>query len=552
MKRLLPALLLSFLLLSCENENKKAEAILARVALTVEQNPDSALSLLDSIEIPNRLPKSLYMEYELRHIQARDKAYKNIAEDTVISSVAEYFVQKNDVKKMALATFYCGRVYQMQKSYKKATKAYLQANDYAEEVGNENLLGLIDINLGSLHYNQMLIEEAINYYRKSYQHFSQTTIKYQNRINALRAIGNCFWVNQQLDSALTYYNEGLRLAELHNDDKLQSKIYQSIGLAFQKRGNIKEGHLYLKRALYIGAEGTSRLKLYRNLANSFLTMGRQDSALFYANQMLQHLDSTSSAINFANAYYLLAEIEETAKNYKKSLEHYKLYLLNLDNDTEEVINNSVLEVQKKYDVEKIQNEHNKRLIKGLWIAIGWLIAFMLQLVVIFMLYRRKERHKNSLHEANNTIYALRELGSHKDQSFKKTLLKEFNIVNEVQLLGAYLSADARKQGKEVIQKVNQIVTGHSGIDWSRLYRMCNLQYDGLLERLKKNFPTLDELQLKICCLTLEELNNDQQAFVLQRSKGYIQNNKSAIRKIIKADAQCDLREALLKLKGIIK
>ncbi len=139
-----------------------------------------------------------------------------------------------------------------------------------------------------------------------------------------------------------------------------------------------------------------------------------------------------------------------------------------------------------------------------------------------------------------------------NHSVLRPALKEFNIVNEVQLLGAYLSADARKQGKEVIQKVNQIVAGHSGLDWSRLYRMCNLQHDELLERLKKSFPTLDELQFKICCLTLEELNNDQQAFVLQRSKGYIQNNKSAIRKIIKADAQCDLREALLKLKDIIK
>lgn len=551
MKRALLILLLGLLLLSCGGENKKAIAILARVALMVEQSPDSALSLLDSIEIPDELPEPLYMEYELRRVQARDKLDKHVAEDSIIHMVANYFAEKNDLTKLVVAEFHSGRVYQRQKSYDKAALALMHAEDHAKQLEDDNMLGLINFNLGNLNYSKMLINEAIIRYKYACRYFHNGASTYKNEIGALVYVGYCFWVNQQLDSALVYYNEGLKLAEFYKDVNLQSDICQSIGLALQRQGNIKEGHSYLKNALFLDTDSTSRLRLYRNLAKSFLTMGQQDSALLYANQMLQHLDSTSSAISFANAYHLLAEVEEAAKNYKKSLQHYKLYLSNLDSDMEEVINSSVLEVQKKYDMEKIHSEHNEHHITELWMMILGLLAFILELVLIFILYYRKEAHKTKLLEANNTIHVLRELGSHKDRSFKKTLLKELNIVSEVQLLGAYLSADARKQGREVIQKVNQIVAGHSGVDWSRLYRMCNLRHDGILERLYRNFPALSELQLKICCLTLEDLNNDQQAFVLQRSKGYVQNSKSAIRKIIKADAQCDLREALLKLKDVI-
>ena len=67
---LFPALFFS----SCNSDSKQAAAILRAVENVTEQNPDRALTLLDSIRNPYELNESRYARYILCLVRAKDKA----------------------------------------------------------------------------------------------------------------------------------------------------------------------------------------------------------------------------------------------------------------------------------------------------------------------------------------------------------------------------------------------------------------------------------------------------------------------------------------------
>ncbi len=82
------ALLLSLLvpaLFSCSNPQPQATELLVRAEELMEDHPDSALVVIDSIFYPEKsLKKEQYMRYQVVRVQARNKNYLPVAEDILI------------------------------------------------------------------------------------------------------------------------------------------------------------------------------------------------------------------------------------------------------------------------------------------------------------------------------------------------------------------------------------------------------------------------------------------------------------------------------------
>ena len=110
-KALLPICLLAAILFcSCKKQNPSV-GILVRAQSIVENNPQEALLLLDSIPHPQEMDKNHYMQYIVARVQARYKTYQDIKNDTLIVEAYKYFDDKNDPEKSALAHYYTSCVY---------------------------------------------------------------------------------------------------------------------------------------------------------------------------------------------------------------------------------------------------------------------------------------------------------------------------------------------------------------------------------------------------------------------------------------------------------
>ena len=90
---------------SCNRNQEKVSLIFDEVENIVEQYPDSALILLKSIQNPYELSKCQHAKYVLLSVQAKDKAYEDIASDTLIFQVKKHFQKKNDKRNNIFSFF---------------------------------------------------------------------------------------------------------------------------------------------------------------------------------------------------------------------------------------------------------------------------------------------------------------------------------------------------------------------------------------------------------------------------------------------------------------
>jgi tetratricopeptide (TPR) repeat protein len=521
---------IALLLSSCSEDFRKSEKILKRAENIVELHPDSVLSLLETIRNPYLLTKEQHAKYVLRLVQAKDKCDKDISSDTLIFQARDYFEIKNSFNELAFAEFYCGRVFQAKGKRNEAMKAYLKAGSVAKELNNKGLIGLSEFFCGLLDYDQHLFDEAIVHLKEATFNFSQTEGKNKNQVVPYNYIGNSFLLKQLPDSAFFYYNKGLLVARQYNDSANELRIVQNIGVAYLKLGNTKQARESLKMALSLSFGESQKAKAYLNLADVYYREGSKDSALIYLNHSLKLADNNASLL--ANVYRLFSKIEAKAGNYPQAMSYNELYTRYLAKVLEEKEDINILDIQKKYNFELLENANSRLLIEKQRIFICF---FLVVIAAFWILYYNRAKNREAMLIAEQHIFQLKEIvnkraGSNvKNNELRKTLIKQLDIVKKISLIESYLKGDEKIKGKEVLKKVNEIIYGQEDYNWSVFNEMANALYDNYQERLRNLFPDLSETELLICCLSKIGLNNMEISLLLKTTQNAVQKRKSVIR-----------------------
>ena len=523
-------------IVSCQRNNSDTTEILTKVIQIVELNPDSALSLLDSITFPYDLNKEEYNKYLLLQIQTKDKAYRDIASDTVVFQVRDYYMQKNDVENTALASFYCGRVLQEQSENEQAIKEYQTAEKYAEDIKNNTLRGLIQNAIGSILLKEFMEPEAIEHFTKAALYFNKAN-NTRNEVITYNQMGNAYLMKTVNDSAFYYYEKGFKLAEISKDSLQMANITQCIGIAHRQTGNVNLAVRYFRDATKYTANDDYRSKLYLNLSKTFYERGMQDSARLYVNKSLSI--AQSGDINLlANIYKTLSLIAEKQSNLDLSLSYYKKHAEYLEQIVDKNKNTEILELQKKYKSELLQNENNQLKIEEQRIFLIFAIAIIIFGIISAILYKNSQENKKKALEkekkildAEKKIYQLIEMSNNyneRESSFKNILLHHFNILKKAALLKQHI--DREDEQALLSKKVNEIVYGQKSLDWEMLYHTINELHDNLFDRLKEKYPNLNDMEIHICCLTYTNFSSSEIALILDLSVNTVQMKRSSLRK----------------------
>ncbi len=521
---------ITLIIFSCSGDFRRAEKILKRAENIVELQPDSSLSLLEAIRNPYLLTKEQHARYVLRMVQAKDKCDKDISSDTLIFQARNYFEIKKSFNELAYAEFYCGRVLQAKGQRNEAIKAYLNAGSVARELNNNGLIGLSEFFCGLLDYDQHLFDEAIVHLKKATFNFSQDEGKYKNQVVTYNYVGNSFLLKQLPDSAFFYYNKGLFAAKQYKDSVNELRIVQNMGVAYLKLGNTSQAKRAVKMALSLSSGESQKAKAYLNLADVYFRDGTKDSALFYLNHSLRLAEDNASLL--ANIYRLFSKVEATDGNYQQAMSYNELYTKYLAEVLEEKEDIGILDIQKKYNFELLENANSRLLIERQWIFICLIIVGVAAFGAI---YDNRAKNREAILIAEQQIFQLKEIvnkrvGSNvKNNELRKTLIKQLDIVKKISLIESYLKGDEKIKGKEVLKKVNEIIYGQEDYNWSVFYEMANALYDNYLERLSNLFPDLSETELLICCLSKIGLNNMEISLLIKTTQNAVQKRKSVIR-----------------------
>jgi tetratricopeptide (TPR) repeat protein len=529
---------------SCTRQMKNAKEILNEAEYIIEQQPDSAFRLLNTIFFPEELSKTQYNRYVLLMMQAKDKSYRDITSDTLIFTVRNYYEVKNDFLNTAIAAYYCGRVLQEQDNETKAIEAYLQALEFADKTNDYNLKGLIHGNLAILDREHYSYPKAIEESKQAAEMFKKAH-NYKNEISSIKKIGDCFLLEEQSDSAFYYYNESMKLADHYQISDLQSGVRNSMGVAYRQKENYGQAKMFFVEALSFPVDSVEQARILLNIAKVYSLENNIDSVELYLNQAKSFQIQDASLIRSLN--FLLSEINEKNGRYQEALKYYKEYYNYTLRVFDSEKNNKLLEIQEKYDFEKLKNEKTQLTILYRKTEQFFILVLFLVCTFIIIVYRRFRRDKRILREIQWKIAVLQKKAD--DFSFEKQAsLQYYEAMKQAIRMENTTPEKDKKDKNGVVKKINNIIFGKDNLYWDKLYFVINYLSDGFYDKVRNRYPELNEKEFEVACLTCEpDFDDDEISLITGQKYNMVHRRRTDLRRKLGIENYGNIRDFLYKV-----
>ncbi|MCD8137609.1 MAG: tetratricopeptide repeat protein, partial [Parabacteroides gordonii] len=517
-------------LCSCNRYQEKNTRLFQQAEQALAEQPASALSLIQSIEHPEKLSKKEYAKYWMLKIQAHEKTGANIKDDSLIHISATFYSQARDSLNAAKANLYTARVYFARNKNEEAMKYLLIAKDFAEGTKNNDLLGSIYYNIGNAYNRNCNYKKALESFKISQDYYSKSKNKVKE-ILTLEYIGAMFAEEAEQDSAQYYYQQVLDYTNNTGDDWLIARINRRMACMYLDLEQYAKAREYA--GLSMGKDEKAEQALWNNwvISNCLLQEGDIEEAIKYAKKMpdRNYWDQPESKLLY---HTLMSKIYEAKEDPESSLQETKMINQLQDQIYKTAMNNSIpyiRELHEKEQMEKIYNqiaEHRFKLI----ILVIMIILLGVRTGWFVMNYIK--RKKGELQEAGQTLNTFREMLSEqaiqlqeynqvlserdeKNEQLRNFLMDKLDIARKVAQMNV-VSSNNTKEFMIQFQKV----FGKNMMDWENIYPVINDLYNGFVDKIKTIYPDLSNKDLQLCCFVRAGFRSDEQAVLL----GYTQNS----------------------------
>ena len=372
-------------LISCTHNKNYPTAFqpeLAKAEAMMYRYPDSALHILQGIQPDIPSENEQYATWALLMTQAQ---YKNQIEqsDSLINIAYSYFTKHDNAQRKALALYYKGILRHESHHAEDALSFYLEAATEIEKTNDYQLGFLINSEIGLMYLYRKLNDYAMEYFEKAHHNAelsnNQTYIAF-----SFIYIARAFSQKKQYNKAIEYYEKAIKIGQVNNYPTILASAMNETSFLFLKTGENKKALQYAKDCIKI--KKTDQ-RIF-SLGDTYRYLKMYDSAYFYLNQA-----SLSPNIHTArSAYQALFYISQEEKDYKKAVEYSNKLWFYQDSIGKTDRNKALIEMQEKYDQQKIINENNLSQIKKDRIIRNVLIALIILSFIIAItnyLYQRK-------------------------------------------------------------------------------------------------------------------------------------------------------------------
>ena len=372
-------------LISCTHNKNYPTAFqpeLAKAEAMMYRYPDSALHILQGIQPDIPSENEQYATWALLMTQAQ---YKNQIEqsDSLINIAYSYFTKHDNAQRKALALYYKGILRHESHHAEDALSFYLEAATEIEKTNDYQLGFLINSEVGLMYLYRKLNDYAMEYFEKAHHNAelsdNQTYIAF-----SFIYIARAFSQKKQYNKAIEYYEKAIKIGQVNNYPTILASAMNETSFLFLKTGDNKKALQYAKDCIKI--KKTDQ-RIF-SLGDTYRYLKMYDSAYFYLNQAC-----LSPNIHTArSAYQALYYISQEEKDYKKAVEYSNKLWFYQDSIGKTDRNKALIEMQEKYDQQKIINENNLSQIKKDRIIRNVLIALIILSFIIAItnyLYQRK-------------------------------------------------------------------------------------------------------------------------------------------------------------------
>ena len=512
--------------------NHPQAPMLLEVEKIIEEQPDSALSILNKIENINQLSEKDHATYCLLLTQAQDLNYITHTSDSLIKIAATYFEKSNDKQHSMLAYYYLGRVNSDLQDALQAQEYYLRALEIGEDSKNYTLLIKIYNNLGTLYAYQDINDMALPMYKKvlSYLELEPDSVK---TAFTLRNIARIYSLIQKSDSSIIYYKRAISYSAIKN----KASILIDLGNLYLSLKDYKKAYQCIEKAEPLINNEKTLYPIYLSKGELYIATNQLDSAKFYLN----HCTKSSNIYTRAGSLYQLAQIAQKEKNINDLIKYSNLY----EQTRDSIVNSSHFEnirlTQSMFNYQRIDKEKNKyekEATQRMILIYQVIIIFSIIFILSFIFFKKEQNRKKRLADLREEQYKrsqqyiednekqisqltemLRskqeEMGEVEKQLYEaRKLMLEMENRQIFEKQGTFLLLEKDFHNSSLyirIHREDDIQLGPS--EWEELHQLIDATYSDFTNRLIKLYPQISIEEIHICYLIKMQLSIKKIAFI---------------------------------------
>ena len=512
----------------------------------IMERPDSALTVLDSMDRSLLKNDRLLAHHALLHAMALDKNYIDVSDDSLASVAFSYYSRKGPKKYLTRAQYYLGLSYYYAGDYNKAILEFTKAERIAE--GCDRLyLGFLKVAQADTYAKTPNEVEEYDCLMKAQTLFSQISEEYYKSVTDLRLAqvlfnrGDYQSCDEMLKSLISNreVNERIKISAIINlafsnassncsDFSLATELYEKVASEY-------EG-LYMSH------------KDYWAWAYSYIQLGRSSEAQDMIDQ-LKDIDTSGTAD------YWMYLIEKSKGNTDKALKLLEKFTNKNNEDITKALQQSLALSQRDYYEAEFQNAeyraHNRILVA---ISVGFASILIIIMVIWGSLtYNRCQRNEKEyyLNYANEIRRQLEASKSDNYPELKRKYLETYK--SRFEMIGALYEEYVLYHGKKnaehaVYTKVSEMIETFISNNDNRkqLESVLDESLDGIVTQLRTEMPKFKETDYYIFCLSIIGFDTTTISHFLNISMNAVYIRKSRMRQRIE-EADTEHKQRFLKI-----
>lgn len=471
----------------CSDNSPKS--ILTDIDSFIQERPDSALAILDTMDRASLKTERLKAHHALLHAMALDKNFIDVSNDSIARVAVDYYATRGSRKSYARSLYYLGLAYFYQEEYTKAIVEFTKAESVA--VTSDSLyLGFSKVGLADTYGKSYNYGEEENNLKEAFDIFSSLSLNYYSQATLLR-LANVYFNTSQTEKSIEILNE--LIIDNNIADNLKSSALATLAYQYTVKESpnlIYAETLFRRNNEEYGGNNMS-IKRYWAWAYSLYATGRKSEAREIMSQLISDESVTSS--------YWQYLITKSDGNLLLSLKHLENYIKYNDIIVSDIIHQSVALSQRDYYEYLADNyeykAHNTRLTMLITI-----LTFIFSSLLVFVLVRMYVKKQEFVKE-KNLLYISeirRQLEEAKREDYPLLKKKYLSLYRrKFEMIGTLYehlmnSKDLINIEESIYKKVDALVINFTQDykDSKKFEAMLDEDLDNIMSNLRSEIPDL--------------------------------------------------------------
>ena len=364
-------------LLSCSKADLETERTLEDVASFIEERPDSALTILDTMDSFSLTTSALKARHSLLLAMARDKNYIDDTTDSIIAPAVSWYRRHGSADEKLLMNYYRGRIAMNAGDYETAMRWFADGSRFSEKARNKVWSGRLCNAKFQVYQHLFDSASAIDAALRSADYYAAAgeLSRYYDAINNVACV-----YEQLLDTANALHYLGILRDNWDELDESQHSCYYAgtLSISSDKKPVLEQ---------YLCDVNDEQVIYWVIVAKSYFEIGNYEQASRALKMAEKYVGTQGLDYKWVNAL-----VQEATGEYRSAAKSYREFIGANGNN-----NIDIFESDTKFVEERIATNRtiNHQLYIILIIVLSLMVSFLFGLLLWVRHSSLKKIHKMS-------------------------------------------------------------------------------------------------------------------------------------------------------------